>query len=38
MLVAIRENVAASKRTGRTLQEAIAVKPTGAYDADWASL
>jgi glyoxylase-like metal-dependent hydrolase (beta-lactamase superfamily II) len=35
MLVAIRENVAALKRQGRSLAETIAAKPTAAYDAKW---
>ncbi len=35
MLVAIRENVAALKKQGRSLDETIAAKPTGAYDAKW---
>ena len=35
MLVAIRENVAALKKQGRSLNEIIAAKPTGIYDAKW---
>jgi hypothetical protein len=35
MLVAIRENVAALKRLGRTRDETIAAKPTAAFDAKW---
>jgi glyoxylase-like metal-dependent hydrolase (beta-lactamase superfamily II) len=35
MLVAIRENVAKFKRQGRSLDETIAAKPTGAFDARW---
>ena len=35
MLVAIRENVAALKKQGRSLNETIAAKPTAAYDAKW---
>lgn len=35
MLVAIRENVAALKKQGWSLDEAIAAKPTAAYDAKW---
>ena len=35
MLVAIRENVAALKRQGRSLEEIVAAKPTAAYDAKW---
>jgi hypothetical protein len=36
MLVAVRENVATLKRQGRSLDETIAARPTGAYDADGA--
>jgi hypothetical protein len=36
MLVAIRENVGALKREGRSLDETIAAKPTAAFDAKWA--
>ena len=35
MLVAIREKVAGLKRQGMTLFEAIAAKPTAAFDAKW---
>jgi glyoxylase-like metal-dependent hydrolase (beta-lactamase superfamily II) len=35
MLVAIRETVAALKKQGRSLVEAVAAKPTAAYDAKW---
>jgi glyoxylase-like metal-dependent hydrolase (beta-lactamase superfamily II) len=35
MLVAIREKVAALKRSGRSLDEAIAAKPTAEFDAKW---
>jgi glyoxylase-like metal-dependent hydrolase (beta-lactamase superfamily II) len=35
MLVAIRDNVAALKKQGQTLDEAISAKPTVAYDAKW---
>lgn len=35
MLVAIRTNVSALKKQGKTLEETIAAKPTGAYDAKW---
>jgi glyoxylase-like metal-dependent hydrolase (beta-lactamase superfamily II) len=35
MLVAIRENVAALRKQGRSLVEIIAAKPTSAYDAKW---
>lgn len=35
MLVAIHENVATLKRQGHSLEEAIAAKPTAAYDAKW---
>jgi hypothetical protein len=33
MLVAIRENVAARKKQGRSKAEAVAAKPTTAFDA-----
>ena len=35
MLVAIRDNVAALKREGRSRDEAVAAKPTAAFDAKW---
>src|SRR5215469_7789775 len=35
MLVAVRENVAALKKAGRTLEETVAAKPTAAHDAKW---
>jgi glyoxylase-like metal-dependent hydrolase (beta-lactamase superfamily II) len=35
MLVAIRENVAKLKQQGRSLDEAIAARPTAAFDANW---
>ena len=35
MLVAIRGNVAALKKQGRSLDETIAAKPTAAFDAKW---
>lgn len=35
MLVAIRKNVAALKKQGRSLPETVAAKPTAAYDAKW---
>jgi glyoxylase-like metal-dependent hydrolase (beta-lactamase superfamily II) len=35
MLVAIRTNVAALKKQGRSIEETIAAKPTAAYDAKW---
>jgi glyoxylase-like metal-dependent hydrolase (beta-lactamase superfamily II) len=35
MLVAIRDNVAALKQQGKSLEEVIAAKPTAAYDAKW---
>lgn len=35
MLVAIRENVAALKREGRSKDETVAAKPTAAFDAKW---
>jgi hypothetical protein len=33
MLVAIRANVAALKKQGRTRDETVAAKPTAAFDA-----
>ena len=35
MLVVIRNNVAELKKHGKFLSEAIAAKPTAAYDAKW---
>lgn len=35
MLVGIRNNVAALKKQGRSLDEVIAAKPTAAFDAKW---
>jgi glyoxylase-like metal-dependent hydrolase (beta-lactamase superfamily II) len=35
MLVAIRENVAALKKQGKSLEAVIAARPTAAYDAKW---
>jgi glyoxylase-like metal-dependent hydrolase (beta-lactamase superfamily II) len=35
MLVAIRENVAALKKQGRSRDETVAARPTAAYDAKW---
>lgn len=35
MLVAIRDKVATLKRSGRSLDEAIAAKPTEQFDAKW---
>jgi glyoxylase-like metal-dependent hydrolase (beta-lactamase superfamily II) len=35
MLVAIRDNVAALKKQGKSLEETIAAKPTAAFDAKW---
>jgi glyoxylase-like metal-dependent hydrolase (beta-lactamase superfamily II) len=35
MLVAIREKVAELKRQGKSLDEAVAAKPTADYDAKW---
>jgi len=35
MLVAIRANVAALKRQGKSVEETVAAKPTAAYDAKW---
>ena len=38
MLVAIRGNVAALKKQGKTIDETIAAKPTAAFDAKWGQL
>lgn len=35
LLVAVRENVAALKRQGKSVEEVVAGKPTAAYDAKW---
>jgi hypothetical protein len=35
MLVRIRDTVAALKRQGRSREEAVAAKPTAAFDADY---
>jgi glyoxylase-like metal-dependent hydrolase (beta-lactamase superfamily II) len=35
MLVAIRQNVAALKKDGRSRDETVAAKPTAAFDAKW---
>jgi glyoxylase-like metal-dependent hydrolase (beta-lactamase superfamily II) len=35
MLVAVREKVAALKRQGRSKDEAVAARPTAAFDAKW---
>jgi glyoxylase-like metal-dependent hydrolase (beta-lactamase superfamily II) len=35
MLVAIRDNVARLKQQGRSLEDAIAAKPTATFDAKW---
>ena len=35
MLIGVRENVAALKRQGRSLQDVVQAKPTAAYDAAW---
>jgi glyoxylase-like metal-dependent hydrolase (beta-lactamase superfamily II) len=35
MLVAIRDNVATLKRQGRSRDEAVAARPTAAFDAQW---
>ena len=35
MLVSVREKVSALKKEGRSLDEVLAVKPTGDYDAKW---
>jgi len=35
MLVTVRNNVAALKQQGKSLDEIIAAKPTAAFDARW---
>ena len=35
MLLDVREKVAVLKRAGRSLGEAVAARPTAAYDATW---
>jgi hypothetical protein len=35
MLATIRDNVAALKKQGKSLDETIAARPTAAYDAKW---
>ena len=35
MLIGIRDNVAALKKSGRTLEETVAAKPTAIHDAKW---
>ncbi len=35
MLVAIRGNVAALKKQGKSLEDIVSAKPTAAYDAKW---
>jgi len=35
MLVAVRENVSRLKRQGKSMEEAVAAKPTADYDAKW---
>jgi len=35
MLIAVRENVAALKKQGRSRDETVAAKPTAAFDAKW---
>ena len=35
MLIAIRDKVAALKKQGRTVDEAVAAKPTASFDAKW---
>jgi glyoxylase-like metal-dependent hydrolase (beta-lactamase superfamily II) len=35
MLVAIRDKIAALKKQGRTIDEAVAAKPTASFDAKW---
>jgi len=38
MLTALRTKIAALKKQGKSLEEVIAAKPTGAYDAKWGAL
>jgi len=35
MLVAVRENIAALKKKGRSKDEIVAAKPGAAFDAKW---
>lgn len=35
MLVEIRDKVASLKKQGKSLAEAVAARPTAAYDARW---
>lgn len=35
MLVTVRNNVAALKNAGKTLEEIVAAKPTANFDAKW---
>jgi hypothetical protein len=35
MLVTVRNNVAALKQQGKSLDEIVAAKPTAAFDAKW---
>jgi hypothetical protein len=37
MLVAIRENIAALKKKGKSKDEIVAAKPSAAFDAKWGS-
>lgn len=37
MLIAIRDKVAALKKEGKSIDEAVAAKPTASYDAKWGS-
>jgi hypothetical protein len=38
MLVAVRNNVAAPKQRGKSLDEIVAANPTAAFDAKWGNL
>ena len=35
MLVAVRQNVAALKKQGKSMEQVIAAKPTADYDKKW---
>jgi hypothetical protein len=35
MLVSVREKVSELKKQGRSVEEAVAAKPTADYDAKW---
>jgi hypothetical protein len=38
MLVAIRDRVASLKKEGRSVDDAVAARPTSQYDAKWGTL